>query len=153
MYPALAGRNRIRLLLAGWRQILQHLQATQMPDGGYVCFSVPAPGHGGPHRHGQRYTKIEDHLAPIVKPLRDSAIKRAEHDPQQLRQPCTFAAKCRAVIPPRRLPACVDLGGLLQDLRRSPGKVTRPTRCAPAGAKPTAGAKGDSDDSVAVSLL
>ena len=89
----------MRLLLAGWRQILQHLQATQMADGGYVCFSVPAPGHGGPHRHGQRYTKIEDHLAPIVKPLRDSAIKRAEHDPQQLRQPCTFAAKCRAVIP------------------------------------------------------
>ena len=99
MYPALAGRNRMRLLLAGWRQIPQHLQATQMPDGGYVCFSVPAPGHGGPHRHGPRYTKIEDHLAPIVKPLRDSAIKRAEHDPQQLRQPCTFAAKCRAVIP------------------------------------------------------
>ena len=61
--------------------------------------SACRPGHGGPHRHGQRYTKIEDHLAPIVKPLRDSAIKRAEHDPQQLRQPCTFAAKCRAVIP------------------------------------------------------
>ena len=76
----------MRLLLTGWRQIPQHLQATQMPDGDYVYFCVLAPGHGGPHRHGQRYTKIEDHFAPIVKPLRDSVIEKAEHDHQQLRQ-------------------------------------------------------------------
>lgn len=99
MYPALAGRNRMRLLLAAGARYssICKLRKCRM-----TTMSASACRHQVTADHtamGQRYTKIEDHLAPIVKPLRDSAIKRAEHDPQQLRQPCTFAAKCRAVIP------------------------------------------------------